>query len=82
MEEGFRDTYHLTKCSRLAVLILIIVEEGFRDTFKKNHKLLKKMVLILIIVEEGFRVALKGSVGNSYVSLNPYYSGRGFQRYF
>ncbi len=76
---GFQRRMELILKKLKSVLILIIVEEGFREIVPLTIWS-ETSVLILIIVEEGFRgqTSMKWLIGQ--MSLNPYYSGRGFQR--
>ena len=41
-------------CSDVVVLILVLVEDGFRDTLK-SMTTSTRWVLILVLVEDGFR---------------------------
>ena len=62
------------------VLILVLVEDGFRgkeDYFSRNHE---EHVLILVLVEDGFRGGKESCYPSYYSGLNPCSCGRWLQR--
>ena len=62
--------------SDIAVLILIVVEDGLVHSLV-NYKLLVLNVLILIVVEDGLvLITVESFPKRKADSLNPYYSGR------
>ena len=61
------------------VLILVLVEDGFRDLLSRGISDILKDVLILVLVEDGFRAQLFRNVHAPHNGLNPCSYGRWLQ---